>query len=370
MNRIIPLLLSALFSIPPQLHAEDAIRIGSILSLSGPIAAIGEGARRGQQLAIEDINNSGGINGRNIEVIYEDSAGEPARAVSALNKLAAEVTYPIIYSSLTSVAQAIKPLTEKRGTLLFMEAGLTGILDGTKLAVRNFADFKLIYQELRNYVESKNIKKVALLIAEEEWAESSLKGFTETGKNEVQIVAKEYAAKGITDLKPQLMRLKAKSADAELLIIMLIGSAQAAAINQASQLGITLPKATSYLCSQTGILSTVGDAYNGNVTIEGQVDFTSPLYQTFLTRYEAMFKSRHPEFNSLTSYDSLMILADALRAGATTPQAIKDYIVSKKQFIGVLGTTTFNSQGDAIRGGMVQIIKDRNCIAVDNKNSP
>ena len=347
-----------------QAQSEEAIRIGSILSLSGPMAAVGEGARRGQQLALEEINADGGINGKRLEVIYEDSAAEPARAISDLNKLSTEVTYPIIYSSLTSVAQAIKFQTDKRGMLLFMESGLPGILSGTQLAVRNFIDFGIAYKQLREHLEEQGVEKILILSAEEEWAESALQSFKSAGKKDMQILAHELVSKGSSDIRPQLLRLKSKSKEAEVMVLLLIGAVQATAIVQAGQLGLSIPKVTSYLCSQPGILNSIGNAFEGQKSVEGKRDTESSAYKTFLARYNSEFKSENPEFNCLTAYDSLMILAKSLRSGLRTPIDIKKYIIKQKVFPGVLGVTTFDESGDAVRGGQLEVISNGKCLPI------
>jgi branched-chain amino acid transport system substrate-binding protein len=325
------------------------------------MAAVGEGARRGQQLAIEEINADGGINGKRLEVIFEDSAAEPARAISALNKLATEITYPIVYSSLTSVAQAIKSQTDKRDMLLFIEAGLPGILQGTQLVMRNFMDFGVAYKQLREYLEEHGVKKVLILSAEEEWAESALKSFKSAGKKDMQILAHELVSKGSTDIRPQLLRLKAKSKDAEVMVLLLVGAVQATAIIQSGQLGMNIPKVTSYLCSQPGILNTIGNAFEGQKSVEGKRNIENSAYKTFLARYQSAFKSENPEFNSLVAYDSLMILAKSLRSGMRTPIDIKNYIIKEKVFPGVLGVTTFDETGDAVRGGQLEMVSDGKC---------
>ncbi len=361
-------LLTAIFVVLWQpIHstqAEDTIRIGSILPLSGPYAVLGEGSRRGQQLALEEINASGGINGKRLEIIFEDSSSEPARAVAAFNSLAQRVTNPIIYASLTGVVQAIKPLTEKRGFLLFIESTLPGIINGTQLAVRNFLDFGVVYGDLRKQLEQQGVRKVIILRSEEEWAESALESFKSGSRGEMQILAQEVVSKGNTDMRAQLLRMKAQSKAADAFVLLLAGASQAAAIVQSAQVGLNLPKVTSYLCSQPGILTTIGSAYDGHRSIEGKRDITSEAYRSFVARYETAYKLKNPEFNSLAAYDSLMIIAKALRAGMKDAKDTREYILRKGQLPGVLGVTVFNESGDVVRGGQLETVSRGQCAPV------
>src|ERR1700710_505843 len=66
---------------------KDEILIGSVLDLSGPVAAIGVPVREGQDMAIQAANDAGGVNGRKIRIIYGDSAYDPKKAIIATQKI-------------------------------------------------------------------------------------------------------------------------------------------------------------------------------------------------------------------------------------------------------------------------------------------
>ena len=66
---------------------RDEIVLGSIQDLSGPIAGFGKQARLGMLLAVDEVNEQGGINGRKLRIIVEDSAYDPKKAVLAAQKL-------------------------------------------------------------------------------------------------------------------------------------------------------------------------------------------------------------------------------------------------------------------------------------------
>src|SRR5882672_8128150 len=72
---------------PPQGVSKDEIVVGSIQDLSGPIAGFGKQVRAGMLLAVDEINEQGGINGRKLKLLVEDSAYDPKKAVLAAQKL-------------------------------------------------------------------------------------------------------------------------------------------------------------------------------------------------------------------------------------------------------------------------------------------
>lgn len=97
---------------------EDTIKIGAILSITGPGNHIGKQVRNGMLLAIDEVNKWGGVNGRMIELIIEDSKSDPVQAKKAFGKIE-DSSRPLLYiSTLSSVANAVNALAEKDKVVL------------------------------------------------------------------------------------------------------------------------------------------------------------------------------------------------------------------------------------------------------------
>lgn len=101
-----------------QIVKSETIKIGAVLSLSGPGCSEGQGVRDGMILAVDEINSWGGINGRKMELIIEDSKTNPQEGKEAFNKI--ETTqHPLLYvSTLSVVSMALAPLTEENEVVL------------------------------------------------------------------------------------------------------------------------------------------------------------------------------------------------------------------------------------------------------------
>ncbi len=114
----------------PEVAGADTIKIGAILALSGNSAAQGQNIRDGLQLAIDEINKRGGVNGSRIDLIVEDSKSEPQAGIGAFNRI--ETTHhPLFYvSHLGSVTSALAPLAEEKRVVL--EAVATTLVDLTR----------------------------------------------------------------------------------------------------------------------------------------------------------------------------------------------------------------------------------------------
>ena len=119
--------------------ADDAvIAIGAIYPLSGPAAHLGESNRRGASIAIQLINERGGIGGKQLSLVVEDSQTEPAVGVSAFRKLTNGAEFSVILTSLTSVAMALRPLAEAKQIVLFAESTHPEVARGFDYTVRYF----------------------------------------------------------------------------------------------------------------------------------------------------------------------------------------------------------------------------------------
>lgn len=99
--------------------AHTELQVGSILPLTGDVASYGIAARRGADLAIDEINSSGGVGGRPMKVLYEDDQGQAAKAIAALEKLVSVNKVPLVMgSAASSVTLALCPIANRDKVVL------------------------------------------------------------------------------------------------------------------------------------------------------------------------------------------------------------------------------------------------------------
>ncbi len=114
---LIPVILVFLLTnfFPSCKREPKMIKIGAIMPLTGELATYGIPVKKGMELALEEINERGGINERTLKIIFEDDLGDPKMAVAAFNKLIDREKVPIILGPLTSSASmATAPVAERR----------------------------------------------------------------------------------------------------------------------------------------------------------------------------------------------------------------------------------------------------------------
>ncbi|MCU0538940.1 MAG: ABC transporter substrate-binding protein [Desulfobacterales bacterium] len=115
------------------LAAEKPVKIGFVYIMSGPFATYGQFAKQGAELAIDEINKAGGINGRKVEALFEDSTGKPDVGIRAIRKLVFENEVDVVMGLDSSgVASAVAPVMNELKTPLIITHAATPDVTGTK----------------------------------------------------------------------------------------------------------------------------------------------------------------------------------------------------------------------------------------------
>ncbi len=132
---------------------DGIVRIGAVLPLTGPSARYGKWIQEGLDLAVENINASGGINGRRLAIIYEDDQAQPVNAASAMQKLVNVDRVPVVFGSWASSAVlAQAPIAERSKTVLMAEAISPKIRDAGDFVFRIQPDARYYLKTLVPFV--------------------------------------------------------------------------------------------------------------------------------------------------------------------------------------------------------------------------
>jgi len=216
---------SALSAVALAAQAQDTIKIGLVTALSGQSARAGEAITRGLQVAIDELNASGGVLGKKFEILRRDDEATPAKGVIAARELVHKEKVAVLFGGLdTPVSIAIVPIMNE-AKVPFMgpwAAGTPITKNGANpnyvfrvSAVDEIVDKAMLQYAQKNF----NAKKPGLILVNNPWGESNEKGLKEA-----------MAAKGITpagiekfegndvDVVPQLTRLKNAGADSLFLV--------------------------------------------------------------------------------------------------------------------------------------------------------
>lgn len=345
-------------------QAQDTIKVGFFSPQSGFASSDGIAALHGAQLAVQFINEDGGVLGKQLELVNYDDASDPKQAANVAQKLTQSDQVAVAasgsYSFLTRPAAAIF----QRAKLPFMaayavhpEITATGeyiFRTGVPSAVEGAAAAWTIGQLM-------DLDRAALITMDNDAGAALADGFKEFAPEAgVEVVTEEKYSLQDKDLRPILNRVSEMDVDA----IYANGFyAQAALlVNQRQELGIDLPVVgmEGFDSPKFFELSKPGAAEGVIITTALDRGSDNPLVQRFLEQYQEQFGIA-ADMVAASSFDAVAVLAEAIkRAGSTDPDAIVETLHSIEKLHDVVTGPFygFTEGGDVIKPVVIQEAKN------------
>lgn len=314
-------------------RAAQPVRIGITTILSGPTADRGQSEQYGAQMALNEINEAGGVLGRPVEAFYADNACKPEVGVPATKRLIDQEHVPVIIGALcTPVTHAIEPVVKAAKIPLviatsagqdFVDASGTGGNDYLFKTIPSEVD---IARGLIRFLESKHIKSVAVAAEAGRFPQANAVAMAKAAHDAgMTVTAVETITPGNTDFVAMLNKLKASAPD-ELLIMP--GSSTAAFFKAYETSGWAVPISGRLEISTA--LSAVSPSF---IKGGGLADLTSiavftplvdkPGVRDFVASYQAHYGIM-PTQRSFFVYEATHLVVDAIRrAGSDQPAAIE-----------------------------------------------
>jgi branched-chain amino acid transport system substrate-binding protein len=338
--------------------AAEPIRFGAIITTTGAAAPYGQDNLKGLQVAQDYLNERGGVNGRKVELIVEDDAGEPAQAVALAQRFAGNrgvtaILGPTRTGSTVAVARVLPSLQ-----IPMMSVGSTGdwrsatgeFNEWTFRSTR--VDTYLIRPLLETARDSLGVRTVAIIsTGDDDWAESTLPVYKQALQElGMQLVAEETQMTGDADRSAQLTKIRAANPDA--LIINTLASDAPTIADQARRMGINARflGTAGFTNPQTWSLAGQG-VLDGTLVAENYfAGSTRPIVQEFIRRYRARFQADPPPYAAY-AFDGLLLAGEAARR-APDPidrRAVRDALGAITGFETVLGRVSYNGRGDATK---------------------
>ncbi|MEW6419611.1 MAG: ABC transporter substrate-binding protein [Nitrospirota bacterium] len=348
---VISILIASLmvFSFGCAKKEEKEIKIGAVLPLIGDGALYGVKEKEGIELAVAENNDSGGVKGKLIRMIFEDSKGEPATAVSALQKLITQDKVQIVIGdAFSSPTLAMVPIINKNKVIL-----MSPTASSPKLSNSSEYFFRVWPSDVAEgavaaevAIQRLKLKKLAVLHGNNEYAIGLEDVFVDSIKKlGGEIVIIETYNEGDSDFRSQLTKIKKRSPEG----IYLSGYAKefSKILVQAKELNIKSRFISCGTFHEPEILQIAGKAAEGVVFVQPYFDrnSTDPKIQKFVKTYENRFGSEAGIY-AAHAYDATNVLIAAMNKGGTEINSIKNTLNNMKDFPGVTGKITF------VKGGM------------------
>jgi branched-chain amino acid transport system substrate-binding protein len=345
------------------LTAAEPIKLGEIEPMTGKEAAFGQSSHRGVQMAIDEINARGGVLGRPLVLVVEDSQSKAGDTATIAKKLIGRDKVVAIVSGGTSSAclEAAPICQAARVPFVATTATAPEVTEKRDYIFRNcFIDPFQGAVLAKFAVHSLKVKRIALLTSvTTPYSVGLSRVFRErlTALGGV-IVAEQKYAEGDKDFRAQLTSIKAANPEA----IAATGFYTEAALicKQARDLGLTCPIFGGDGWEAPELAEIGGKAVEGTYySSHYSSTSTAPEVRAFLEKYRDRYGAELPESTAPLAYDGTLIVAEALaRAGSTEGPKLRAALAATKNFPGVTGVTTIDAQRNASKSAVMLIMQD------------
>lgn len=348
------LLLSVLMTSPAL--AAPPIKIGALFSITGPPSFLGEPERNTAQMVVDEINRTGGIGGRKLQLVIYDTQGDATKAVQVATRLIKEdKVVAIIGPSTTGDTMAVIPLVEKAQIPLISCAAGIKITDPVKKWVFKTAqNDSLAVARIYEHLKKRQISKVAILTVSDSFGSSGREQLNVQAKKfGIQIISDDTYGPKDTDMTAQLTKIRDSKAQA--LICWGTNPGPAIIARNVKQLGLHMPLYMSHGVSSKKFIELAGDAAEGIILPSGRVLVANLLPNTdrqkkallsFIKNYQKQYRAEGDHFGG-HAWDAVMLLKSAIEKGADTPAAIRDQLEKIQNFSGIGGIFNFSLQDHA-----------------------
>ena len=354
-------------ALKPSPKGTGPIKIGFIAPLSGDgVVTIGESVRRGVELAATEINEKGGIDGRMIEVIYEDGKCSNKDATTAAQKLISIDKVKVIVGMICSgELLSAAPVAEAAKVVLIGQGSSPDITNAGDYVFRTHPSDVIVSQTLVDHMKANNFKKVAILSGSTAYTLALEKDFKVKAANNIEIVIAEQYTDNTKDFQSLLQKIKTTNPDAFLLNGRTPADAARIA-QQARVLGITAQFYTAYFTAPEFV--GLGKVVEGTYIADAPgLDPSNARAAAFLAKSKEKYGTEPAyTFFSVNAYDQVYLLAEIFKkASPEDADEIKKALYDTKAFNGVSGTFGFDANGDVTGIGMRMMqVKDGKAIPV------
>ncbi|NLM73108.1 MAG: ABC transporter substrate-binding protein [Clostridiaceae bacterium] len=341
---------------------ENEIRIGINYELSGDVASYGQASVEGIELAIEEVNKAGGINGKLIKPIKYDNKSDHSTATTLATKLMTQDKVVAVLGPATSGAfKATIPEAIKNKVPVASGSATDDSVTVDENGVKEYA-FRICFTDsfqgtaMANYaLKNMSATKAAVLMdSSSDYGKGLAKNFTDTFEaGGGKVVASEAFVAGDTDFNAILTKIKGNDFD----VIFISGYYNEAGliIKQARAQGINTPILGPDGFGAPELVELAGaDALNDvYFSSHFSVLDKDPSVSGFIESFKAKYGKEPDQFAAL-GYDLAMFVIDGIkRAGSTDPVAIKDALAATKDFVGVTGSFSMDENHNPVKAVVV-----------------
>jgi branched-chain amino acid transport system substrate-binding protein len=335
--------------------AQEPIKVGAFLSVTGPAAFLGDPEQKTLELYVEKLNAGGGVLGRKLQLVAYDSAGDADKARTFARRLIEQDKVDVIVGgSTTGETMAVVPLAEQAGIPFISLAGAVVIIEPVKKWVfKTPHTDRMACQKIFVDMGSRKITKIALI--------SGAGGFDKSmraeclkvaAQHKIEIVADETYGAGDADMTAQLTKIRT-TPGVQAVLNAGFGQGPAIVTKNFRQIGMTVPLYQSHGVASKEFVKLSGEAAEGvrlpaaALLVAETLPDSDPqkkVVVAYKREYEGRFKSEVSTFGG-HAYDGLMLVVEAMkRAGSTDKAKVRDALEATRGYMGTAGMVNMSPQ--------------------------
>jgi branched-chain amino acid transport system substrate-binding protein len=333
--------------------AQAQIKIGSVLSVTGPASFLGDPEKKTIEMYVADLNAKGGINGQQIKLTIYDDGGDPNQARTFATRLIEEDKVDaLLAGSTTATSMAIIPLAEEAQTPLINFAGAVQAVYPVKrwnfkTPHTDLMACEKIFEDLKR----RNLTKIAMISGTDAFGKSMRdQCMTVTAKYGIDVMHEETYGPRDSDMTPQLTNIKSKQG-LQAVVNPGFGQGPAIVTRNYRQLGINVPLYESHGVGSKEYIQLAGPAAEGvrlpaaALLVADKLPDNDPQKKV-VTEYKKTYEQKTSQPVSTFGghmYDGLMILVEAMkRAGSADKAKVRDEIEKTRGFMGTGGVVNMS----------------------------
>ena len=335
------------------------IKIGFIGPLTGDVVTLGTASKTAVEIAVKEINDAGGVDGRQVEVIYEDGKCAPTSAASASQKLIAVDKVSAIIGGLCSgeTGSFVKNAMDSKIITMSYCSSAPTLTGSGKYFFRNYPSDAYAGDFIAEHLYNKGARKVAVLYPVSDYGtgikDAFVKKFESLGGT-ISLV--EGAQQSSRDYKTSLAKIKAANAD--YLFMPLYTEGGIPAIRQAKEIGLNMP---------IYVADTGSDAkFQKEIPADVEMHFVVVRSNTpveFTDKVKAIAPDADVSICAPQAYDAAKIIASAMENVGLDGDKLQEEI-RKMEYSGVSGLNKFDDNGDLV-GAAYMVKKSKGGVVTD-----
>lgn len=342
--------------------SDDTLKIGFAGPLTGDCSQDGVACKEAAMLAVEEINNAGGIDGKLVELVTYDDKSDPKEAAVVANKLAEDTSVLGVvghYNSSCTLAGA--PIYNKaRVAEVAYGSSAPAVTDAGEYTFRVLNSDDMQGTLVADWaVNELGYKNCAIIYENSDYGLGNAQSFKDEAlKNGAVITSEDSYITGQTkDFTSILTNIK--NSEADMIFVGGLYNECAMLMKQAETLGLSIQMMSTDGVFSPSLIELAGEAGEGFLLI-GTFHLENPaeICQKFIGEYEEAYDGKEPGTYAAMSYDATRVLLEALKNGCTDREAVREFLSTVKDFPGAAGDITFDANGDVVKEPLKLVIKN------------